>query len=215
MDARDGDREAQALPAGHPPVKSGRIGVLLLNLGTPDGTDYWSDAPLPQGVPLGPPRHRGAALEVVADPQPDHPDRAPGPQGQGLRQDLEQGAQRGPAQDHHPRRRPRSLAAAARRTSASWSTGPCATPIPTHGQPDRAAAAPRLRSHPARAALSAIRRGHDGHGLRQGLRRADAHALAAGRAGGAALLRRSRLYRRAGRLDRGPSRRRSTSSPRC
>jgi ferrochelatase len=29
-------------PAGHPPTASGRIGVLLLNLGTPDGTDYWS-----------------------------------------------------------------------------------------------------------------------------------------------------------------------------
>jgi ferrochelatase len=30
------------LPEGHPPVKKGKIGVLLLNLGTPDGTDYWS-----------------------------------------------------------------------------------------------------------------------------------------------------------------------------
>jgi protoporphyrin/coproporphyrin ferrochelatase len=29
------------LPDGHPPVESGRIGVLLLNLGTPDGTGYW------------------------------------------------------------------------------------------------------------------------------------------------------------------------------
>ena len=29
------------LPAGHPPVKRGRIGVLLLNLGTPDATSYW------------------------------------------------------------------------------------------------------------------------------------------------------------------------------
>ncbi len=29
-------------PANHPDVKHGRIGVLLLNLGTPDGTDYWS-----------------------------------------------------------------------------------------------------------------------------------------------------------------------------
>ncbi|MBH0239547.1 ferrochelatase [Methylobrevis sp. L22] len=29
------------LPADHPPVKSGRVGVLLVNLGTPDGTDYW------------------------------------------------------------------------------------------------------------------------------------------------------------------------------
>ncbi len=30
------------LPAGHPPVGRPRIGVLLLNLGTPDATDYWS-----------------------------------------------------------------------------------------------------------------------------------------------------------------------------
>lgn len=29
-------------PAGHPAVAHGRIGVLLLNLGTPDGTDFWS-----------------------------------------------------------------------------------------------------------------------------------------------------------------------------
>lgn len=30
------------LPEGHPAVKFGRIGVLIANLGTPDGTDYWS-----------------------------------------------------------------------------------------------------------------------------------------------------------------------------
>jgi ferrochelatase len=30
------------LPDGHPPIKPERIGVLLLNLGTPDATDYWS-----------------------------------------------------------------------------------------------------------------------------------------------------------------------------
>ena len=30
------------LPEGHPPVTVGRIGVLIANLGTPDGTDYWS-----------------------------------------------------------------------------------------------------------------------------------------------------------------------------
>lgn len=29
------------LPEGHPPVAKERIGVMLLNLGTPDGTDYW------------------------------------------------------------------------------------------------------------------------------------------------------------------------------
>lgn len=31
----------EALPQGHPPVKHGRVGVLLLNLGTPDATSYW------------------------------------------------------------------------------------------------------------------------------------------------------------------------------
>jgi protoporphyrin/coproporphyrin ferrochelatase len=31
-----------ALPSGHPPVAFGRIGVLLVNLGTPDGTDKTS-----------------------------------------------------------------------------------------------------------------------------------------------------------------------------
>jgi ferrochelatase len=29
-------------PKDHPAIASGRVGVLLLNLGTPDGTDYWS-----------------------------------------------------------------------------------------------------------------------------------------------------------------------------
>lgn len=29
-------------PVDHPPVVTGRIGVLLVNLGTPDNTDYWS-----------------------------------------------------------------------------------------------------------------------------------------------------------------------------
>ncbi|WP_084397705.1 ferrochelatase [Henriciella aquimarina] len=32
----------QHAPAGHPAVARGKVGVLLVNLGTPDGTDYWS-----------------------------------------------------------------------------------------------------------------------------------------------------------------------------
>ena len=32
----------QNLPNAHPKVKFGKTGVLLANLGTPDGTDYWS-----------------------------------------------------------------------------------------------------------------------------------------------------------------------------
>ena len=30
------------LPPGHPPVRIGKVGVLLANLGSPSGTDYWS-----------------------------------------------------------------------------------------------------------------------------------------------------------------------------
>jgi protoporphyrin/coproporphyrin ferrochelatase len=33
---------ASDVPVGHPAIKYGRIGVLLVNLGTPEGTDYWS-----------------------------------------------------------------------------------------------------------------------------------------------------------------------------
>lgn len=35
-------RSDAALPADHPRVETGKIGVLLTNLGTPTGTDYWS-----------------------------------------------------------------------------------------------------------------------------------------------------------------------------
>ncbi len=33
---------SEHLPKDHPPVKPPKVGVLLLNLGTPDATDYWS-----------------------------------------------------------------------------------------------------------------------------------------------------------------------------
>jgi ferrochelatase len=33
---------ASELPPGHPPIRTPKVGVLLLNLGTPDATDYWS-----------------------------------------------------------------------------------------------------------------------------------------------------------------------------
>jgi ferrochelatase len=39
---KSGSTDTGPLPAGHPPVKARRIGVLLVNLGTPDGTDFWS-----------------------------------------------------------------------------------------------------------------------------------------------------------------------------
>jgi protoporphyrin/coproporphyrin ferrochelatase len=35
------EHDRSAWPAGHPAAAHGRVGVLLLNLGTPDGTTYW------------------------------------------------------------------------------------------------------------------------------------------------------------------------------
>ena len=36
-------READShRPTGHPVAPNGRVGVLIVNLGTPEGTDYWS-----------------------------------------------------------------------------------------------------------------------------------------------------------------------------
>ena len=128
MDARNGDPKCGACPAGHPRGQQWPHRRAAAQSRHARRHRLLADAPLPQGIPLRPARHRGAALEVVADPQPDHPDRAARAEGQGLRQDLEQGARRRAAQDHHARagreaRQPRSP------TSASWSTGPCATPI--------------------------------------------------------------------------------------
>jgi ferrochelatase len=36
------ETSASTLPSAHPQVAHGKVGVLLLNLGTPDATDYWS-----------------------------------------------------------------------------------------------------------------------------------------------------------------------------
>ncbi len=41
MNGPSGPAQSGPRPPGHPAVRSGRIGVLLLNLGTPDGTGYW------------------------------------------------------------------------------------------------------------------------------------------------------------------------------
>lgn len=45
IDIRPADaayRSIGPLPQNHPPVRPRKLGVLLLNLGTPDATDYWS-----------------------------------------------------------------------------------------------------------------------------------------------------------------------------
>jgi ferrochelatase len=36
------EADAGVIPAGHPKVAKSRVGVLIVNLGSPAGTDYWS-----------------------------------------------------------------------------------------------------------------------------------------------------------------------------
>ena len=38
----DASAAPERLPAHHPELRAGRIGVLIVNLGTPEATDYWS-----------------------------------------------------------------------------------------------------------------------------------------------------------------------------
>jgi ferrochelatase len=42
MNVTSVERTQGPLPSSHPPVQTGKVGVLLINLGTPDGTDYKS-----------------------------------------------------------------------------------------------------------------------------------------------------------------------------
>ena len=92
---------------GHPRVASGRIGVLLVNLGTPDAPTYWpmrrylkeflSDRRVIE-VPRAP---------VVATPQPRHPDDPPGQERREVPVDLGQGGRmpRRSSSSPAPRRR--------------------------------------------------------------------------------------------------------------
>ena len=122
--------ESPALPNGHPPVKGGKVGVLLLNLGTPDGTDYWS--------------MRRYLKEFLSDRRVIEVPRLiwwpilnriilttrPGRKGKDYASIWNNERNEGPAEDDHARRRPKSLARRWPATPASSSTGPCAMPIP-------------------------------------------------------------------------------------
>ena len=120
---------AHACPTGHPPVQSGRIGVLLLNLGTPDGTAYW---------PM-----RRYLKEFLSDRRVIELPRwkwwpilnlvilsvRPGRKGKDYAKIWNRERNEGPLKT--------ITAIAGReawsrcwRTSASWWTGPCATPVP-------------------------------------------------------------------------------------
>src|SRR5262249_48576872 len=79
----------------------GRIGVLLVNLGTPDSTGYWAMRRDLKEVLSDRRGNWGKRLTQRACLQFDYFDRSTRPQGTRLRQDLEQGTRRISAKDHH------------------------------------------------------------------------------------------------------------------
>ena len=193
-------RGPRGLAGGPPPGQASLIGILLVNLGTPDGTGYWpmrrylkeflSDRRVIE-VPrlLWWPILNLAILTVASDEERRQ-----------IRRDLGQGRQRLAAPRHHPiadrEAGPRHVPAVS--TGSGWRS-PCATALP-RSPGDRPPDGGGLRAHPPGAALSAICRRHDSHGLRQGFRASRQAALAAGPAGRAALARRSGLCRGPGHL---------------
>ncbi len=117
--------------AERPPQPAGRIGVLLVNLGTPDA----ADAPAVRRYLkefLSDPRvieNQGAAVEARS--QRHHPAHQAAAQSPRLPQDLEPGEERIAAQDDHPRagRKARFRRWSRWARTSSW-TGRCATAIP-------------------------------------------------------------------------------------
>ena len=154
--------------------------MLLVNLGTPDATDYWS--------------MRRYLKEFLSDRRVIEENRVkwwlilnliilsvrPGAQRPRLRQDLESGARTSPVSRRSRARRRRS--SARRFVNDRAPAGRLGDAL--RQSVDRFAAggdaAGRLRPHSGHAALSAIRRRDDGDGCRQGVRRACRYALAAG-----------------------------------
>ena len=185
---------------GHPPVHSGRVGVLLVNLGTPEATDYWSMRRylaefLSDRRVIETPRWLWwLILNLFILP------RRPAAKGRDYDSIWNRERNEGPLKTF-TRSQAEKLAAGARRRRADRSRlGDALRPAGDRRAPRRAAGQ-GLRPHPARAALSAILRGDERDGRRQGVRGAAGDALAADAARRRALVRRSRLYRRARALD--------------
>ena len=200
---------AAPLPADHPPLRPQRIGVLLLNLGTPDGTDYWSMRRYlkeflsdERVIDVNPLLWKPLLNLVILTTRPVA-------QRQGLRGDLEPGAGRIAAAHHHPRAVRRARRSARRRLARPRPPGRLGDALRQAVDAGGDAQDGRGGLHPAAPVrpLSAVRRGDHRDRLRSGVPRAARGALAAGGAHRAALFRAPLVHRGARPLDRGPPRR--------
>ena len=203
----------QGAPRRGEALAPGKIGILLVNLGTPDGTDYWSV--------------RRYLKEFLSDRRVIETNRVlwwfilngivltvrPSKSGEAYRsiwnEDL----------DELPLRTITRSQARRSRTGLDHRDELVVDWAMRYGNPSiasriEALAAPRLRAASRVPALPAICRGDDRHRQRRGVRHAEEDAGAAGAAHRAPIPEGSRLYRRDCELDSLPSCRSSTSSRR-
>ena len=182
--------------------RPGKIGVLLVNLGTPDGTDYWSV--------------RRYLKEFLSDRRVIETNRAlwwvilngvvlteAVAERREIPRRVERGAERIALAHHHPRAS-EEVAAALAAAPISWSIGRCATAARASPRASRRSQAQGLRPPARLSALSAIFVLDHGERERQGVRCAEASAISP-RSHRSSLPRRSRLYRRAGAIDQDAS----------
>jgi hypothetical protein len=179
FDYRRDEARSVRLPSGHPAVASGRVGVLIVNLGTPEGTGYWpmrrylseflSDRrviewpraawqPILQGIILSTrPKKSGKLYESIWNRELNESPLRTFTRAQGEKLAAELAGEGNLVVDWAMR-----YGAAVDRRA------------------DRGAEGRRRRAHPGISALPPIQRHHDRHGQRRSLRRAEGDALAAG-----------------------------------
>ena len=165
------------------PPMSAKIGVLLINLGTPDAPEPAAVRRYLKRIPVRSARGRDSAAGLAADPARHHPQHP----AEEVRPRLSPGLDRGrlaARRDHRAPGRGRWRGAfGAERDRRSCD----ALRQAGDRRADRRAAGGGLRPDPDRAALSAILRGDDRDRQRRGVRASAPPALAAGGAHAAAL----------------------------
>ena len=197
--------DARHRPADHPPVRMGKVGILLANLGTPDSPDYW---------PM-----RRYLSEFLSDRRvvDYHPffwqpllqlmilTKRPFSSGANYRSIWNNEANESPLMTITKQQ----TAAIKAQMQAQFGDRVHVDFCMRYGNPatkvklqrnDRG----RLRPHPVLSAVSALRGRHLGHRQRPAFPRADGGKASARRAHRAALFRSAQLHRRAGTIHRTP-----------
>ena len=190
------------LPPGHPPLPPRRVGILLINLGTPDATDYWS--------------MRRYLAEFLSDKRViDYPTwlwqpllqlviltKRPFSSGKAYRSIWNSERDESPLRTV-TRSQAEKLAALPSGTPGSPSTGPCATATPRSASVSTACGR-RLRPHCAHGPLPAHAAPTTATAYDKAFE-ADDHAPPAGHPHHGPLSRRSPLHRASGQEHRAAS----------